>query len=101
MPRPAPTPRPGFRARLRDVQLLIDAMEFSDVDVRKLSELCGDMRHRSTIGHLHSGARNTCEWPLAASIEKRLRVPRHSLFTLVPTTRHVDSVQKMTRKVAA
>lgn len=83
--------RPRFTVHLKDPQALRDAMEFSDLDIRELSERCGSMRHRSTIGHLHSGARSTCSPHLAASIEKVLRLPRHSLFMADISNAHMGT----------
>lgn len=89
-----------MRAKLRDVRDLQEAMRFARLNVRELAELCGDERHRSTIGHLHAGTRNTCSIVLAGRIERQLRVHAGSLFTPVPrsvivaTTAHAPSRKK-------
>lgn len=87
-------PNPRLVARLRDPALLHDAMQYNGLTIRELSERCGSLRHRAAIGHLHSGARNTCPWPLAGRIERELRMPKHSLFSLGVTTHHVDSTER-------
>lgn len=91
------------RARLRDVRDLQDHMDFHGLNVRELSELCGSLRHRSTIGHLHSGARSTCSIHLAKRIEKILRQPPGALFTPVPRSDMVVITPASTsrKKVAA
>lgn len=96
----APAP-PRLEVRLRSAQALQDAMKFGGLNVRQLAEACGSPRHRSTIGHLHSGARSTCSPALAGRIERVLRLPPHSLFDLRVTTSNVAIEQKMTRRTAA
>lgn len=91
------TPQPRIRARLKSLEGLHDAMHFSNVNVRELAELCGSMRHRATIGHLHSGQRDTCSWPLAQKITKQLRMPPHSLFVLEISNPNVGPTQKLAR----
>lgn len=88
-------PRPRLEATLRDPQLLRDAMDFSGWTIRELSEACGSMRHRSTIGHLLSGARPHCSPALAARIERVLRVPKNNLFTLRVININVSTDQKI------
>jgi hypothetical protein len=81
------TPRPSrLEAVLKDRQNLLDAMDFARLNIRTLSEACGDIRHRSTIAHLHSGQRNTCSTALAGRIEHVLRLPAYNLFNLRVTT---------------
>lgn len=93
---------PRLEVRLRSAQALRDAMQFSRMNVRELSLACGSVRHRSTIGHLHSGRRVSCSPALAARIEFVLRLPAHSLFDLrMTSTHHVDTVQKMRGKKVA
>lgn len=71
-------------------------MDFAGLNIRELAAACGSPRHRSTIGHLHSGSRNRCPVHLAGRIERVLRLPRYSLFDLrVITTHHMVSGQKM------
>ena len=96
-----PTDAP-MRARLRDARDLQDAMRFSGkLTIRELSELCGNLRYRSTIAHLHAGTRNTCAISLAEKIERALRVHPHALFTPVPRSVIVDATYAPTRKKAA
>lgn len=88
-------------AVLKDVQALHDAMHFSRLNIRELSEACGNMRYRSTIGHLHSGSRTTCSVALAGRIERVLRLPAHNLFALrVVSTHNTDTGQTRGRKAA-
>jgi hypothetical protein len=89
---------PRLEVRLRSVQALRDAMKFGGLNVRELSEACGSPRHRSTIGHLHSGARDHCSPALAGRIEQVLRLPRHSLFDLRVTTSHMGTDTKIARR---
>lgn len=86
----APPRPPKLEVKLRSRQALIDALAFNRMNVRELSLACGNMRHRSTIGHLRSGARSTCSPALAQRIELVLRLPPHSLFDLRMTTSNVD-----------
>lgn len=95
-----PTTAPA-RARLRDVRDLQDHMDFHGLNVRELSELCGSLRHRSTIGHLHSGARNTCTIALAKRIERILRQPPGALFTPMPRSDKLGITPPPTRKRVA
>ena len=95
-PRRTTSAPPRIVARLKDPRLLHDAMRFSRLNIRELSEACGNMRHRSTIGHLHSGQRTTCSTALAGRIEYVLRLPPHALFELrVASTDHTDTRQKV------
>lgn len=91
------TPQPRLVARLRSPDLLRDAMDYNDLNIRELSERCGSMRHRATIGHLHSGARDVCTWHLAGRIERVLRMPKHSLFALEVSNPNVVSTAKIGR----
>lgn len=77
---------PAMRVRLKNTRDLRDAMFFARVNVRELSEMCGSLRHRSTIGHLHSGTRTTCSVALGRRIEERLRLHPGALFEPVLTT---------------
>lgn len=72
-----------MRAKLRERRDLTQAMYFHRLNVRELAELCGSRRHQSTISHLHSGARDTCDVYLARRIEEVLRLAPGSLFTPV------------------
>ena len=99
--RATPTPPPRVVAKLKDPRLLQDAMRFSRLNIRELSEACGNLRHRSTIGHLHSGQRTTCSTALAGRIEYVLRLPPHALFELrASTTHHMDSCHQRGRNAA-
>ena len=97
-----PTDAP-MRARLRDVDDFQAAMRFHDLTCRELAVLCGDARHRSTVGHLHAGTRNTCTIALAKRIEKILRVAPGSLFTPLPRSAIVvtTATSRPSRKKAA
>lgn len=90
MPRtliPSNTP---MRARIRDPWDLNQAMGFYGLSTRELSELCGSLRHQSTIAHLRSGQRNTCTVALAKRIEKVLRQHAGALFTPIVTSDNVS-----------
>lgn len=80
------TQQPKLEVKLRSRQALKDAMTFNRVTIRDLSLACGNMRYRSTIGHLHSGARTTCSPHLARRIEESLRLYPNALFELRVTT---------------
>lgn len=56
--------------------------------VRALAERVGVSK--ATIGHLHSGARDSCSPDVARRIEEALNAPPGSLFvpTMTPVTRH-------------
>ena len=96
-----PTDAP-MRARLRDVRDLQDAMRFAGLTCRDMAELCGNIKHRSTVGHLHAGTRNTCTIALAKRIEKILRVHPGALFTPMPRSAIVvTTATPPTRKKAA
>jgi hypothetical protein len=96
MPSAAP-----MRVRLRNTRHLRDAMHFARVNVRELAEMCGSIRHRSTIGHLHSGTRSTCSVALGRRIEERLRLYPGSLFDPVVTTVNPVVTTTPPRKKAA
>ena len=76
-------------------------MRFSRLNIRELSEACGNMRHRSTIGHLHSGSRTTCSTTLAGRIEYVLRLPPHALFELLALSTHNTDTGHMRGRTAA
>jgi hypothetical protein len=92
---------PRVRARLRSPRALQDAMRFGRLNIRELSEACGNMRYRSTIGHLHSGARTDCSPALAGRIEYVLRLPEHSLFELFVVSTHDMDTRRMKGAQAA
>lgn len=90
-----------MRARLRSQRDLRQAMMFNRLNVRELSELCGSLRHRSTIGHLHSGTRATCDVFLARRIEDTLRMPPGSLFMPLGCSDNRVATTTNRKKVAA
>lgn len=55
-------------------------MTYRRMTVRGLSLACGRLSYKSTIGNLHSGARNTCSAHLARRIEEALTLPPGNLF---------------------
>jgi hypothetical protein len=90
--------QPKLEVRLRSRQALKDAMAFNRMTIRELSDACGNPRYRSTIGHLHSGARTTCSPHLARRIEECLRLYPNALFELRVTS---DNFVATPRKRAA
>lgn len=70
--------------------MLRQYMEFKDLNVRALATQAG-VSH-STIGHLHSGARNTVRTENARKIEKALGCPPGLLFGA-----HASIVQRDSR----
>lgn len=82
MPTHIPTQAP-MRAKIRDRRDLVECMRFYRLSTRGLAELCGSVRHQSTIAHLRSGQRNTCSVHLARRIEEILRQHAGALFTPV------------------
>lgn len=68
-------------------------MNFHRMNVREMAQACGNPRYRSTIGHLHSGARTSCSPHLARRIEEVLRTHAGALFELrfVPSDSVDDS----------
>lgn len=77
-----PPQQARLEVRLRSRQALKDAMNYNRLNIRELSLACGKPTYRSTIGHLHSGARNTCSAHLARRIEEALRLYPGALFEL-------------------
>jgi hypothetical protein len=65
-------------------------MHYRRINVRELSLACGDLKYRSTIGHLHSGTRSTCGARLARRIEEGLLLTPGSLFDLVVCNTSTD-----------
>lgn len=57
-------------------------MSFNRMKIADLAVACGSPRHKSSIGHLHSGARNNCSVHLARKIEEALRLYPNALFEL-------------------
>lgn len=77
-----PIAQPRLVAQLRSRQILRGAMDYHRLTVRELSVACGNPKHRSIIGHLHSGARDRCPPFLARRIEEALCMPPGSVFEL-------------------
>ena len=78
-------PTTRTRARLKDPQVLRDAVEMSGLNIRELALVCGNPRYRSTIAALHSEGpshRNFCSVHLANRLAKVLRISVHTLFAL-------------------
>ncbi len=81
-----------FELKLISADALASYMKTRDFTVRSLAAAVGGSRYRSTIGHLRSGARSTCDPDLAKRIEKVLNAPKGSLF--------MPSVSRVAREVA-
>lgn len=64
--------------RLKSPEMLQQYMDFKRMKVRDLAKAAGVSR--STIGHLHSGARDTAKPATARSIEEALGCPPGLLF---------------------
>lgn len=67
-----------FWVKLISARVLADYMTHRDETVRSLADKV--RVSRSTIGHLRSGKRHTCEPATAKAIEKALNAPPGSLF---------------------
>lgn len=80
-----------FEVRLISAEALASYMKTRDFTVRSLAEAVGGKQCRSTIGHLRSGARKTCDPDLAKRIERVLNAPKGSLF--------IPSVSRVSREV--
>lgn len=64
-----------LEVRLRSREALVGLMAVQGLSIRGLAALCDKQkpdRHRSAIGHLVSGDRDTCSAELAAAIQKVL-----------------------------
>ena len=85
--------------RLKSAQMLRQYMEFKDLTVRTLATQAG-ISH-STIGHLHSGARNTVRPENARKIEKALGCPPGLLFDAHASIVQRDERTKARQGVAA
>lgn len=81
-----------FEVRVISHQAFAQYMKHRGFTVRTLADALGDQKLRSTIGHLRSGKRSTCDPALARRIEKALDAPRDSLF--------VPLVSRVAREVA-
>jgi DNA-binding Xre family transcriptional regulator len=73
---------------------LAQYMDYRDMSVRKLADLCGVSS--ATIGHLRAGIRKNCKPETSKKIERHLQAPPGSLF--VPK---VSRVPRYGAKVAA
>lgn len=82
-----------FWVKLISAQALAQYMRHRDLSVRALARRVGCSP--ATIGHLRSGARNTCKSETAKAIERCLDAPAGSLFVL-----HVSHVSRNTRTAA-
>lgn len=81
-----------FELKLISADALASYMKTRDFTVRSLADAVGGAHLRSTIGHLRSGKRSTCDRDLALRIERVLNAPRGSLF--------IPSVSRVAREVA-
>lgn len=91
---------PRLELRLRSRQILRDAMSYRRMTVRELSLACGRESYRSTLGHLHSGARSTCGPHLARRIEESLNMPPGSMFEPAICSSNSEPVTPRGRKAA-
>lgn len=64
--------------RLKSSQMLRQYMQYKHFNVRSLATAA--QVSRSTVGHLHSGARSSCSPATARSIEEALQAPPGLLF---------------------
>lgn len=69
-----------FEVRVISSHAFAAYMKHRGFTVRTLADAVGGPQLRSTIGHLRSGKRATCDPALARRIEKALDAPRDSLF---------------------
>lgn len=72
-----------LNVRLKSKELLVGLMAVQGLSVRDLAKVCDPTqpeRHRSAIGHLCSGKRNTCSPELAARIQEVIGNPKAILF---------------------
>lgn len=81
-----------FELKLISADALASYMKTRDFTVRSLADAVGGPHLRSTIGHLRSGERNTCDPEVAKKIERVLNAPKNSLF--------IPSVSRVSREVA-
>jgi len=66
--------------RLKSKELLVGLMAVQQLSVRELARRCGGPQHRSAIGHLCSGKRDTCSPQLASAIQEAIGNPKAILF---------------------
>lgn len=64
--------------KLKSAQMLHEFMNYKDFNIRTLAKAAGVSP--ATIGHMHSGARDTCKAATAKAIEKALGAPPGLLF---------------------
>ena len=76
--------REGFDVIVRSPAALAQAMSYRGYSVRSLAVAVG--ANRSTIGHLRSGHRRSCEPVLAARIAAALQMPIDFLFVPRPSS---------------
>lgn len=69
-----------FEVRVISAQAFAQYMKHRGFTVRTLADALGGPHLRSTVGHLRSGKRSTCDPHLARRIEKVLDAPKDSLF---------------------
>lgn len=77
-----------FEVKLISPQAFASYMKHRGFTVRSLADALGNPALRSTIGHLRSGKRRTCDPDLAKRLERVLDAPAGSLF--VPSVSHVS-----------
>lgn len=82
--------------RLKSPQMLQQFMSYKRFTIRQLAKAAG-VGH-ATVGHLHSGARNTCGPETARAIEKALQAPPGLLFD--PTASSVARPARRSGRVA-
>ena len=70
--------------RLKDRRMLQQYMDYKRMRIRELARAA--RVSRATIGHLHSGARNTCKPETARAIEEALGAPTGLLFEASSST---------------
>lgn len=75
--------------RLISAEALRQYMAFRGLSIQKVASLVGVSK--STIGHLHSGARNTCRLETARGIARVLDVPVQALFAPKMSTVYRDA----------
>lgn len=72
-----------LEVRLRSKEALVGLMAVQGLSVRDLAARCDPKkpdRHRSSIGHLMSGRRDTCGVELARRIQEVIGSPKAPLF---------------------
>lgn len=77
--------------RLKSPQMLHQFMSYKRFTIRQLAKAAG-VGH-ATVGHLHSGARNSCSASTARALEEALQAPPGLLFEAV-----ASSVERRTER---